>query len=102
MNLDAAAQSDFDINVIDRQVRERNQNYSYLTNKKEKDITFQICQSCFWCASSLNQIRVFDKCLACQADRINSIPVVLDESYSYGYNNNNNRGNHSFIYNDGI
>lgn len=37
-------------------------------------ILFQICQSCFWCTSSLN--RIFHRCPACQRDTIDSMAVA--------------------------
>jgi hypothetical protein len=45
---------------------------------------FQICQSCFWCASTLYENRLIEKCPACFGKRIDSLPVSANEKYSYG------------------
>lgn len=43
-------------------------------------IQFQICQSCFWCASSFSQLIVFDRCPVCQKEyTVESMPVATDE-----------------------
>jgi hypothetical protein len=33
---------------------------------------FQICQSCFWCASNLYESRVMEKCPSCKSSKISS------------------------------
>jgi hypothetical protein len=45
---------------------------------------FQICQSCYWCASTLYRDRLFRKCPSCRSEKIDSLPVSANEEYSYG------------------
>jgi hypothetical protein len=53
---------------------------SSLQSSPSLPIQFQICQSCFWCASSFSQLIVFDRCPACQKEyTVESMPVATDE-----------------------
>jgi hypothetical protein len=40
---------------------------------------FQICQSCFWCASNLYESRVMERCPSCKSSKISSLPISFDE-----------------------
>jgi hypothetical protein len=40
---------------------------------------FQICQSCFWCASNLYESRVMESCPSCKSSKISSLPISFDE-----------------------
>lgn len=42
----------------------------------QSSVLFQICQSCFWCASSFSRLRTFSKCPACQnEDTIDTLSI---------------------------
>lgn len=78
---------------------EDNQNYQDRDNDYEKrsqlylqyyysqsSVIFQICQSCFWCASSFIRLRAFNKCPLCKEENtIDSMPIASDDAYSYDY-----------------
>jgi hypothetical protein len=42
---------------------------------------FQICQSCFWCASNLYESRVMERCPSCKSSKISSLPISFDMIY---------------------
>jgi hypothetical protein len=42
---------------------------------------FQICQSCFWCASNLYESRVMKRCPTCKSSKISSLPISFDMIY---------------------
>ena len=44
---------------------------------------FQICQSCFWCSSTLNATRMIKICPVCTSEGIDSLPVSPNEVYTY-------------------
>ena len=44
---------------------------------------FQICQSCFWCSSTLYATRMIKICPVCASEGIDSIPISPDEAYTY-------------------
>lgn len=50
---------------------------------------FMICQTCFWCASyigimGMNELP-FENCLICNDNKVESLPILCDESYRYEY-----------------
>jgi len=46
---------------------------------------FLICKSCFWCASFLNRYRIFDSCPTCMDSKLESMPISLNEIYTFDY-----------------
>jgi hypothetical protein len=44
---------------------------------------FQICQSCFWCSSTLYATRMIKICPVCISEGIDSIPISPNEAYTY-------------------
>ena len=44
---------------------------------------FQICQSCFWSASTLRETRMIKICPVCTSEGIDSLPVSPNEAYTY-------------------
>jgi hypothetical protein len=44
---------------------------------------FQICQSCFWCASALHETRMIKMCPVCTSEGIDSLPISANEVYTY-------------------
>src|ERR687891_2157354 len=44
---------------------------------------FQICQSCFWCSSTLYATRMIKICPVCTSEGIDSIPISPNEAYTY-------------------
>ena len=61
------------------------------TYSGQRDITsternFLICNSCFWCASNLNNMRNFvDICPSCKNEKVESMPISFDETYKFDY-----------------
>jgi hypothetical protein len=48
-------------------------------------VQFVICDSCFWCASTLADKAIIGKCPCCRADSVESIPIAAGEKYSFDY-----------------
>jgi hypothetical protein len=44
---------------------------------------FQICQSCFWCSSTLYATRMTKICPVCTSEGIDSMPISPNEAYTY-------------------
>ena len=44
---------------------------------------FQICQSCFWCTSTLHATRMIKICPVCTSEGIDSLPISPNEVYTY-------------------
>jgi hypothetical protein len=44
-----------------------------------KQIRFIVCESCFWCASCLNQGITVDKCPSCNNGKVELLPVFDNE-----------------------
>ena len=44
---------------------------------------FQICQSCFWCTSTLHATRMIKVCPVCTSEGIDSLPISTNEVYPY-------------------
>lgn len=47
---------------------------------------FQICRSCFWCASNLDKSRIMKRCPGCKSNKIGSLPIAVSKIYDYRYN----------------
>jgi len=45
-----------------------------------------MCKSCFWCASFLNKYRTFDSCPSCMDSGLESMPMSLNEQYTFNHN----------------
>jgi hypothetical protein len=51
---------------------------------------FMICQTCFWCASYIGTMDImnelpFERCPTCSDNKVESLPILYDESYRYEY-----------------
>jgi rubrerythrin len=51
---------------------------------------FIICRTCFWCASYIGTIDImnefpFERCPTCNDNKVESLPILYDESYRYEY-----------------
>jgi hypothetical protein len=51
---------------------------------------FMICQTCFWCASYIGTMDMmnelpFGACPTCNDNKVESLPILYDESYRYEY-----------------
>jgi rubrerythrin len=51
---------------------------------------FMICQTCFWSASYIGTMDImnelpFETCPTCNDNKIESLPILYDESYRYEY-----------------
>ena len=51
-------------------------------------IDFLLCPSCFWCASYFNYSKVATRCPTCCRDYVESIPISIDELYTYSHDGN--------------
>ena len=47
---------------------------------------FLICDSCFWCASILDERVVSGACPLCKGTLLESIPIAPDEAYRFDNN----------------
>jgi hypothetical protein len=65
-------------------------NTEKLSNEKKGIITkqrhFLLCESCFWCASSISLISMDWICPVCNNSKIESIPIENNETYKFNYN----------------
>jgi hypothetical protein len=75
------------------------QNYNLYTTLKVKaaelkrtrisdEISFLICQSCFWCASYFNYPEIISRCPTCDSNYVESLPISNSESYTFSYDRN--------------
>lgn len=83
------------INVIESQFSDDDNNnnnnnlklerYSVATYHEHSDDVsfFQICQSCFWCSSTLYATRMIKICPVCTSEGIDSMPISPNEAYTY-------------------
>jgi predicted Zn-ribbon and HTH transcriptional regulator len=55
----------------------------YYKHSRYSGIFFQVCRSCFWCASNLYKIRMIERCPRCKSNRIGSLPIAVNEIYGY-------------------
>jgi hypothetical protein len=76
--------------VIESQFSDDNNNlkkperHSAAYHDHSQDISFfQICQSCFWCTSTLHATRMIKVCAVCTSEGIDSLPVSPNEVYTY-------------------
>ena len=51
---------------------------------------FVICQTCFWCSSYIGTMDImkelpFETCPTCNDNKVESLPMLYDESYRYEY-----------------
>jgi len=51
---------------------------------------FMICQTCFWSASYIGTMDMmnelpFETCPTCNENKVESLPILYDESYCYEY-----------------
>jgi hypothetical protein len=58
---------------------------SQYNHSKYRSIFFQICQSCFWCASNLYKSRIMERCPSCKSNKIGSLPVSANNIFTYHY-----------------
>ncbi len=79
---------DFDDDVIAEPIGHLKQQSAPLKRKEKSyynhpkcSAFFQICQSCFWCASNLYESRVMERCPSCKSSKISSLPISFDEVY---------------------
>src|SRR5919106_4806778 len=81
------------INVIESQFSDDDNNNNNLKPESHSAATyhehshdvsfFQICQSCFWCSSTLYATRMIKICPVCTSEGIYSLPISPNEAYTY-------------------
>jgi hypothetical protein len=47
------------------------------------EVSFVMCEECFWCASWMSPTRSISKCSMCFSNRVCLIPIAKNESYVY-------------------
>jgi hypothetical protein len=77
-------------NMIESQFRDGNNDLrperrnSVAYHDHSHDVSFfQICQSCFWCTSTLHATRMIKICPVCTREGIDSLPISPNEVYTY-------------------
>jgi hypothetical protein len=64
-------------------------NTDKLSNEKKRTITkqrhFLLCESCFWCASSIYLVSMDWICPVCNNNKVESIPIQNNEIYKFDY-----------------
>ena len=60
----------------------------YPNTPTHNQIDFLLCPSCFWCASYFNYSKVATRCPTCCRDNVESIPISIDELYTYSHDRN--------------
>jgi hypothetical protein len=55
----------------------RRKSERYYNRSKYSGIFFQICQSCFWCASNLYKSRIMERCPSCKSSKVGTLPVIV-------------------------
>jgi hypothetical protein len=83
------------INLIESQFSDDDNNNNNLKPESHSAATyhehsndvsfFQICQSCFWCSSTLYATRMIKICPVCTSEGIDSIPISPNEAYTYDF-----------------
>jgi len=98
----ASLQNNYTLNVILKlkaeEVSAVSDSPAYTLGSKTRifdEISFVICQSCFWCASCLSSKILstiaetdgsFTKCPSCTEGNIESTPIAENENYRFDYN----------------
>ncbi len=59
------------------------------TIRRYHDAAFLICNSCFWCASTLSKNTSYLICPACEGMKLESTPLSEREAYSINTDNEN-------------
>jgi hypothetical protein len=79
------------------QQQQQHTNTNKLSNEKKRTITkqrhFLLCESCFWCASSIYLVSMDWICPVCSSNnnndnnnKVESIPIQNNEIYKFDYN----------------
>lgn len=56
------------------------------SEEQSDERNFVMCKSCFWCASFLNcKYKSLNGCPSCMNSELESIPIGLDETYTFHY-----------------
>lgn len=80
-----------------QQQQQQHTNTNKLSNEKKRTITkqrhFLLCESCFWCASSIYLVSMDWICPVCSSNnnndnnnKVESIPIQNNEIYKFDYN----------------
>ena len=80
-----------------QQQQQQHPNTNKLSNEKKRTITkqrhFLLCESCFWCASSIYLVSMDWICPVCSSNnnndnnnKVESIPIQNNEIYKFDYN----------------
>jgi hypothetical protein len=76
--------SDDDNNNNNNNLKPERRNSAATYHEHSNDVSFfQICQSCFWCSSTLYATRMIKICPVCISEGIDSIPISPNEAYTY-------------------
>jgi hypothetical protein len=73
-----------DDNNNNNNLKPERRNSAATYHEHSNDVSFfQICQSCFWCSSTLYATRMIKICPVCISEGIDSIPISPNEAYTY-------------------
>ena len=58
------------------------------TKKKDlgNNISFLLCEACYWCASYFNSDTTLTRCPTCGNDNVESMPIANGEVYTFSHN----------------
>jgi hypothetical protein len=42
-----------------------------------------LCETCYWCATYLDKVKIVDKCPKCLMSVLSSFPILPDESFVF-------------------
>ena len=58
------------------------------TKKKDlgNNISFLLCEACYWCASYFNSDTTLTRCPKCGNDNVESMPIANGEVYTFSHN----------------
>jgi hypothetical protein len=63
--------------------RKKESHYNRSKYNSSSTVFFQICQSCFWCASNLSKGGMMERCPSCKTETLEPMPIRSDEETFY-------------------
>ena len=63
--------------------RKKQSHYNRSKYNSNSTVFFQICQSCFWCASNLSKGRMIKRCPSCKTETLEPMPIRSNEETFY-------------------
>ena len=63
--------------------RKKQSHYNCPKYNSSSTVFFQICQSCFWCASNLSKGGMMERCPSCKTETLEPMPIRSNEETFY-------------------